>query len=241
MMEHELPGTGRTRTQLRIVHTSDLHLDSLSPLRCYGMEGVVDLALKSKANLVIIAGDLFDHHRIHDDVIRFAVQQLGRLPVPVVILPGNHDCLVEGGVYHRVDLWREAANIRIISLPKGETLAFADMGLVLWGKPITYYGDNIRPLAGIPKFHKNGFWHIAVAHGYYVDTDFPSFPSLHISTEEVVDSGQDYIAMGHRPVFDCVCDEPVKAYYSGSPFVSGTAAIVDLTDREGVQVTRHVL
>ena len=86
----------------------------------------------------------------------------------------------------------------------------------------------------------SGFDFAGNAFGYYVDSNPPLFPSYHISEEEIVNSGWDYIALGHVPVFRSVCEEPVKAYYSGSPsFVSGSVAVVDLIESAGVQVTRY--
>ncbi len=232
---------GSNRTQRRILHTSDLHLESLGDKACHSLEALVNLAIKTTVDLVIIAGDLFDHNRVNDNIVSFAVKQLQRLSVSTVILPGNHDCLVSDSVYHRVKLWKGATNIRVFRAPQGETLALPSLGMSVWGKPITSYADDLRPLAGIPRCQIKGQWHIAVAHGYYTDTEPSAFLSLHVTHEEIVMSGQDYIALGHWPSFRCVCSAPVKAYYSGSPCLFGTVAIVDLTEETGAQVTRYSL
>jgi len=177
---------------------------------------------------------------VDDDLIDFTVEQLGRLPISVVILPGNHDYLVPGSVLDRTEYWSRYANVKILREPGGEILNLPEVGVSLWGKSHDETEEGFRPMAGIPRPEENHGWHIAVAHGYYVDTHPPLFPSYHISEEEIVTSGCDYIALGHVPVFRCVCEDPVKAYYSGSPsFVSGTVAIVDLTEEKGVEVTRY--
>ena len=192
-------------------------------------------------DLVIVAGDLFDHNRVDDNLVSFVVEQLKRLPVSVAILPGNHDCLIPDSVFNRAALWQNCANVRVFRAFLGETLDLPDLGVSLWGKPIDSYAHNVRPLAGIPWPQRNGHWHIAVAHGYYVSVEPPLFPSYHITREEIVTSGWDYIAMGHLITFGCVCNGPVKAYYCGSPSVSGTVAIVDLAEKTGVQVTCYSL
>ncbi len=232
-----------SRIQRRILHTSDFHFGSLRDKACYSLGALVDLAIKIKVDLVIVAGDLFDHNRVGDDVVSFVVEQLQPLSVPIFILPGNHDCLLPESVYHRVELWQEASNIRVFRAPQGETLTLP--GLSVWGKPITSHAGDLRPLAGIPQPQGKGQWHIAVAHGYYYgDTGPDIFPSLHISHEEIVTSGQDYIALGHCPNFRRVCDTPVKACYCDSPswaFPQDTVNIVDLIDETGVQVSRYSL
>lgn len=227
------------RKERRILHTSDLHLISVGDKACQSLEAVVDLAIKTKVDLVIIAGDLFDDNRVADDLVSFAVAQLQRLPVYVVVLPGNHDCLAPDSVYNRMELWRDAANIRIFRAPLGETFAFPSLGVSVWGKSIDSYESDLRPLAGIPQPQRNGQWHIAVAHGYYYSSAAPLLLSFHITEEEIVASGHDYVALGHLIAFGCVSSEPVKAYYSGSPSLAGTLAIVDFSEETGVQVTRY--
>jgi len=230
-----LPGARPHRPRRRILHTSDLHLNKPGEEACDYFEAVTDLAARDDYDLMIIAGDLFDKTRIEDSLVSFVVKQLRRLPMPVIILPGNHDCLVPGSVLDRAE-FRESGNIRLITAPEGETLTLPETGVSIWGKCIDSH-DNVRPLDGIPGPESNGHWNVAVAHGYFVSTDPPLFPSYHITVDEIIASGWDYIALGHIPTFQCISSEQVIAYYSGSPAVSGTVAIVELDDETGVQVT----
>lgn len=232
--------TGNGRIPRRILHTSDVHLTSLGDKACHTLEELVDLAIRAKVDLVIIAGDLFDHNRVDDRLVSFVAEQLQRLPVYVAILPGNHDCLTPGSVFDRAELWKNCTNVRIFREPQGGTLDLPGLGVSLWGKSMDSYIDDVLPMAGIPQPQRNGQWHIAVAHGYYVTEEPALFPSYHITQNEIVTSGWDYIALGHEITFRCVCPEPV-AYYSGSPSLSGLAAIVDLSEQAGVQVTPYSL
>ena len=225
------------RGQLRVLHTSDLHLAVLDDGACRSLEALVDLAIGAGVDLVIIAGDLFDHDRVDDDLVSFVVEQLRRLTASVVILPGNHDCLVPGSAFTRDNLWQNGANVRIFRSTRGEILDLPGLGVTLWGKSMDSYEHDVRPLGGIPSPRQNGHWHIAVAHGFYVNVDPPLFPSYHITEEEITASGWDYIALGHLITFGRVCDKP-KAYYCGSPSLSGTVAMVCLAEETGVQVTR---
>ncbi len=230
-----------SRMPRRVLHTSDLQLVSLDDKACHSLEAVVNLAIKVKVDLVIVAGDLFDSNRVNDNLVSFVVEQLKSLPVYVAILPGNHDCLTLGSVFDRAGFWQNCANVRVFRAPRGETLDLPDLGVSVWGKPIVSYEGNDRPLAGIPRPQRNERWHIAVAHGYCIGVEPRVFPSYHITQEEIVTSGWDYIALGHWPIFRCVCNEPVKAYYCDSPSISATVNIVDLAEEAGVQVTRYSL
>ncbi|MFC2059762.1 exonuclease SbcCD subunit D [Chloroflexota bacterium] len=226
---------------LRILHASDLHLELPGDKACHSLEVMVDLASEAKTDLVIIAGDLFDHNGVDDSLVRYVAEQLRRLPVLVAILAGNHDCLAEDSVFNKAELWQSCTNVRVFRGLSGETIDLPDLGVSLWGRSIDSYEYDIQPLAGIPQPREKGHWHIAVAHGYYVDSEPPLFPGYNITHEEIATSGWDYIALGHVITFKCVCNEPVKAYYSGSPSLFGTMAIVDLTEKDGVQVTRYSL
>lgn len=90
--------------------------------------------------------------------------------------------------------------------------------------------SRISRSIGIPQPKEIGRWHIAVAHGYYFDGEPFSFLSYHITKEEIVTSGYDYVALGHINEFRCVHSGSVKAYYCGSPSASGTMAVVDLSE-----------
>ena len=229
------------RMPLRILHTSDLHLALLGDKACHSLEAIVALAIKARVDLVAIAGDLFDHHRIGDSLVSFVTEQLRSLPAYVAILPGNHDCLVPGSVLERVELWKDCANVRVFRAPEGETLDLPGLEVSVWGKPIEAYESKVRPLAGIPQNQGKGKWHITVAHGHYANNDDDPSRILRITHDEVINSHQDYIALGHWPVFKCMCSEPVKSYYCGSPPITGTVAIVDLAEETGVQVTPYSL
>ena len=230
----------RRRRKRRILHTSDLHLDKVEDKASESLTAVVNLAIGKQVDMVIIAGDLFDHNRVENDLVSFVASQLRRLSVPVVILPGNHDCLVPGSIYHRTE-FQSSDNIFIIGEPHGETLDFPEIEVSIWGKCIDSYDVDVLPLEGIPQPQGNGWWHVAVAHGYYVDGEYPLSYSYYIRQEEVDNSGRDYIALGHLPMFRAVCLEPVPAYYCGSPSMSGSVALVELDEEAGVQVTQCML
>ena len=96
------------RPTLRIAHCSDIHLDTdyhggdvnLS-LRDY-YRGVFDRLLNAigehDPQLLLLPGDLFDSNRASADTVEWAGARLEALPFPVVMIPGNHDCLEEGAI-----------------------------------------------------------------------------------------------------------------------------------------------
>lgn len=229
-----------TRPARRILHTADLHMAFSGDKGCLGLEAVINTAIKQHVDLLLIAGDLFDHNRVDDDLLEFVRAQFWRLPIPIIVLPGNHDCLVPGGVFSRTEFWKSCRNLHVFRHTHGETLVLPFLDVSVWGKPIDTYLGDIHPMQGKPHQQiDGGLWNIAVAHGYFVDTEPPRFPSYHITEQEIAENKWDYVALGHVPTFHCVCTNPVT-YYSGSPLISGTAALVDL-EAAGARVTRCLL
>jgi len=227
------------RKRKRILHSSDFHLDQPGDKACASLKALVKLAVEEEVDMMMIVGDLFDHNRVSDKLIKFVIDQLQCLKAPVVILPGNHDCLVPGCALGKDEFWSKCPNVRIIKNSGGEIVDFSEVGISVWGRPIDTFED-MKPMEGIPAPGNNGYWQIALAHGYYVGNGASMFPSYHITEEEITKSGWDYIALGHVVTFSCVCSKPV-AYYCGAAPFTGMAAMVELSDETGVQVSQYEL
>ena len=90
---------------LRVAHTSDVHLhdgDDGAHVRA-AFRRVIDSVLETRAELFLIAGDLFDDNRVGKKLIEFVQGELARVPCPTVIIAGNHDCWEERSVLKRMD------------------------------------------------------------------------------------------------------------------------------------------
>lgn len=225
------------RPSLRILHTSDFHIGNHDSEDRRILTRTIGLAAEHRANLLIIAGDLFDHNRVGEDLVLHVADALEAAPCPVFIIAGNHDCLTARSVFYRFGVWRESRNIRIFRGADGETVHQPHLGAVLWGKSIDYDDRDVNPLEGMPAPEPNGNWNIAIAHGYYVGDNPVLFPSYHINEEEITGLNWDYIALGHVPTFKHLNSDPMT-YYSGSPSLTKTAALVDMDEATGVVVRR---
>jgi DNA repair exonuclease SbcCD nuclease subunit len=209
---------------VRILHTSDIHVgDSVDHSGV--VAPLVETALAREVDLVLLVGDIFDHNRVPTEAGQVLVDELGRLDVPVVVLPGNHDCLVPDAVWRRVTL---PANVHVLMDAAGEHLELADLDLALWGRPHPDYGD-LRPLAGIPAPGERR-WHVALAHGHLVLRPDDRHRAYQITPEEIAASAQDYIALGHWDVPHDMSAGDVTAHYSGSASRYGVCALVTLSD-----------
>jgi hypothetical protein len=99
---------------VRFLHTADLQLgmpfhkvpgDRGSKLRELRLESITrlgELAKRERAEMIVIAGDLFDANTIDDRVVVQATTRFRDAALPVFVIPGNHDhCAGPDSVYRR--------------------------------------------------------------------------------------------------------------------------------------------
>ncbi len=231
--------------ELTLLHTSDVHLDdrvdeTRPSTGQLGFMSVIDKALELDVDMLLLAGDLFDHNRVKEACLGFASEQLARLSCPVVMITGNHDCLASYSIYHKYDPCEAGSHIHFIRDLDGTTLDFPDLGLRVWGKSMFDHHPENKPLAGLPAERRDDFWMLGMAHGYLVDRGATMFSSL-ITPEEIAASGLDYLAMGHVHVYQSVVHGDTCAAYCGSPNLEQgaremTAAHITLDPATGVTV-----
>lgn len=212
-----------------IVHSSDLHVDDGYTMRAWGGDGngplavVLDAARVAGADLVLLTGDVFEHNRLGDDILARTAALLVAAPMPVVLLPGNHDPLIAESVWFRGGL-TGIANVHILGAV-GDSVLFPALDLEIWGRAHTDY-DDMAPLADPPP--RRARRHITAAHGHYVDIHPGEGPRAAwlITPEEIEATRADYVALGHWNVRTVVGTGKVPAYYSGSPDYAKTVNLV---------------
>ena len=227
-----------------IVHSSDLHLgvdDSFSHSDLLAnLPKVLTAALAVHADIVVLAGDVFDNHRQPLPLLERAADMLRDYANPVVILPGNHDPLTPDSVYRRAGLG-QIPNVSILGLNVDETVQFPHFEIEIWGRAHHDYTD-MAPLAD-PR-PRSTRWQIAAAHGHYVDAARDPnrlIGSWLIHREELAATEADYVALGHWNQATRVGNGDVTAYYSGSPDYAGTVNVIRLHGNGMVEVTQAAL
>jgi DNA repair protein SbcD/Mre11 len=241
------------QTPLRLIHTSDVHLESdtfgVGPrgdgfrdrVRA-AFSGVIELANYKSADLLLIVGDLFDSSRVSDDAMSAAMNTIAQAQMPVVMIPGNHDAHDERSIYAAMAPSRFPQNLHLILEPGGRLLEFPKLSVRLWGRALVEHSPEFRPLRGLPE-PADGYWNIALAHGFYAG-EGETHRSSPITPEEIAASGYHYIALGHIHLFGDVSHGSTRAIYCGTPAPlyasseAGWAAEVICTPAEPVRVER---
>ena len=234
--------------RLRLIHTSDVHLgDSAGHPRSEQVfERVVEAVAGHGADMLLLAGDIFDNDRVSDDVLEQFVSMASRSGVPVVVLPGNHDLAHETSVYWREPFALANGNLHVLQDPAGESLVFPELGLEVWGRPMTVHSPAFRPLQGMPK-PGNGRWLVGVAHGHFHFEDDRDQRSSPIYPDDVAAAGCHYLALGHWDRHVDVSQGGVTAVYSGCPFGpigrpdEGAVLVVELDPVTGVSYRQAAL
>lgn len=220
-----------------IAHTSDLHIGGRSHARgpLDTLHAVIDAARKAEAQALILAGDIFDTHRVPDALIDDTGRTLAAAPMDVVILPGNHDPAVPEAVYRRG--MADAPNVHVLGVSADGAVFFDDLDLEISGVAHMTYAD--MPPADIAR-RRSRRWHVVVAHAHWVRGPHDAHRAWLIHDHEIAAMDADYLALGHWDLPQPAGDGRVQAHYSGSPELARTINIVRLSDA-GVDVQRYPL
>ena len=187
---------------IRILHAADLHLDS--PFFSLGREKAIlrrqelrllpgriaDAAREHRADILLLAGDIFDSDDPFSDSCHVLEEALSSLDIPVFIAPGNHDH------YSSRSPWRELTFDRNVHLFTEESIRCVELpslGARVWGTAFTGRSRG-APLEGFEAEKDGNTIDIMVLHG---EGGVPVSEYGPVTEEQIARSGMDYIAFGH--------------------------------------------
>ena len=228
------------RPTVRLLHTSDIHLTD-RPSSAEGLAGAIDVAIGHAVDVVLIAGDLFDHPRVGPAALELALEQFARIALPIIVIPGNHDQVDHNSPYHRFDLGQAGPHVVFAGEAEGRRVVFDDIRLAVWARGIHDHTPRHQPLLGYGPAPL-GYWDVVLTHGHFVSDTERSDRSSRITQSEIARLECDYVALGHWHHFVDVSTGGVPAYYSGSPSEPGidypSVSVVTLDDPAGASVER---
>ena len=239
---------------LHLVHASDIHLDTDYYGGDHNLAGrdfyrkifhtLLEEIKALQPDLFMLPGDLFDSNRASEDTIVWAMDQLAALKMPVVMIPGNHDCLEEGGIYRRHD-FNKLPNVFFLHEALGQIIELPKLRAIVWGRGMADHSPEFKPLQHMPA-PRPGWWNLAMGHGIYVGKDENSYRSSPISAGEILTSEFDYIALGHHHALLDVSNGKTGAYYCGAPAPmdatsQGTFVSLRLSEGRRQQTSIHTL
>jgi DNA repair exonuclease SbcCD nuclease subunit len=193
---------------MKLFHAADLHLDTpmrglvayedapLEDLRFAtrrALANLVDAAIEEEADLLLLAGDVFDGDWAHWNTGVAFVAEMGRLreaEIPVVMVSGNHDAASK--LTKSVKL---PANVKLLASAAPETASFEQLGLAVHGQGYATPAILENLSAGYPKPRSDllnvGLLHTCAdgrpGHERYAPC----------SLDDLLERGYDYWALGH--------------------------------------------
>ncbi len=186
---------------LKIIHTADLHLDAAFESEPDGgferrreqrrvLMKIAETARDEKADLLLIAGDLFDSDMCYAETRDVLTEAFTICACPVFISPGNHDFLSSDSPYSKLHL---PENVYIFK--EGPSC------ISLHSKGVRVYGAGFTDRYSTSLFEKlkterqEDVFNIGVFHG--VIDNCLSAKYNPISPDQIKECGLDYLALGH--------------------------------------------
>jgi DNA repair exonuclease SbcCD nuclease subunit len=247
---------------------ADVHLgarhDDLGPAaaaqreRQFGaFKRAIDLALTERIEIVLICGDLFDSNSQPRRSVERAAAELARLVerhIPVVLIPGTHDCYDQGSIYRVFDLPQMAgaapgSNAVVVLTDKRPRVEYPNLELTIHGFVFPQKRAPASPLAGYTATRHNGdadstqTWQVGMIHGSMAMPGKFDQDEVIFTEQEVATSGLNYLALGHWHSHRKGLAGKTTWAYPGAPEPvaldqdgAGQVLIVDLDVRSGQSV-----
>lgn len=240
-----------SRPPLRVLHTSDVHLGDraqepgglLHGDECLcPVDVMAHLVDEHQIDVLLIAGDLFDHGRVSDAFVTDVFKRLTQIRADVVLLPGNHDQHDDRAIYRRHRSVIDASGVFFFDAIGGAAHDVANGALRIWARSMHDHSPEFSPLCGVPA-HPGDRWFIAAAHGHFVlDENDDAHRSSRILLGDVECVDADYIALGHWHVTTDLAERGATrpAWYCGAPMFGWGAKhmlLVDFAPDEPTRVT----
>jgi exonuclease SbcD len=214
-------------TKVKFIHAADLHIDSpmrgldtydgapIDQLRAAtrrALIGLVDLALREKVDLVILAGDIYDRELGDFRAALFFREQMIRLVgagVRVFIVKGNHDA--EGQISKRLP---DVQGVHVFSSRTAEVIDLPHLGVAVHGKS---FPERIVSEDLVPSYHEPiaGRFNIGVLHTSLTGR-IGHDPYAPTDVETLSAKNYDYFALGHIHAREVVREANPRIVFPGN-------------------------
>lgn len=210
---------------LRLIHTADWQIGKpfgnfppdlageLSAARLDAIGRIAAVARQKGAELIVVAGDIFDSGDLPAQTVRRALERLAaETHVRWLLLPGNHDPARIGGLWDRTARYGLPANVEVLVEPRPFNLG--DQAVLL---PAPLRNDNpgsdptewMVSAASAP-----GVTRIGLAHGSVQGFGSEQQSSVLIARNRAETAGLAYLALGD---WHGVHSVSASTWYSGTP------------------------
>lgn len=225
---------------MRVIHTADWQIGKpfgtvadeqkrfrLQQERMAAIGRIRDVVRVHDAQLVVVAGDLFDSPTPDSTAVLEVLELIGEMAVPVLVIPGNHDHGAPGTVWHRDDFQRhqrqQAPNLQLLLVRQPLVLPT----VVVLPCPLLRNQDSTDPTQWLRALDWSALPtdrpRLVLAHGGvhgFGGRDYEGDDEAQAGANNLIDltalpAGQiDYVALGDWHNLKQVSDQ---AWYPGTP------------------------
>lgn len=212
---------------MKFIHAADLHIDSpMRGLNTYdgapvdqlrgatrkALIGLVDLALREKVDLVLLAGDIFDRDLGDFRAALFFREQLVRLVeanIRVFIVKGNHDA--EGQISKRLP---DVSGVHVFNSRTAECIDIERLGVAIHGRS---FPDRVVGADFIDSYHEpiSGRFNIGVLHTSLTGRSGHD-PYAPTDVATLTAKNYDYFALGHVHAREVVQESNPRIVFPGN-------------------------
>ncbi len=144
--------------RMKLLHTADWQLGKpfagvadlqkrsvIQQERINALHRIADAAREHLAEMIVVAGDLFDSPSVTKSTVSAACGAMGTMGVPVIVIPGNHDHGGPGSLWEQPFFQRERAQLapNLTVLLTSEPVEFD--GVVLFPCPLQRRQESADP------------------------------------------------------------------------------------------------
>jgi len=241
---------------VKFLHTADWHLgikytrlgpkaEKAREIRIETVKKLIEIAKKNKVDFIIVAGDFFDNNDVDRSLVDTAISIIKMAdPIPVYILPGNHDPLTRDSLYLDSS-WDSVSNTTIFK--DREPLKIREFNVTLYPCPATQKQTRDDLTEWIRTSNKS--ISIGIAHGNLQIEGLIEDPNFPIDPQRVEKSGLDYLALGewHSLFKYQGKDKVIRTVYPGTPETtkfgetnSGKAVIVEIENHGAKPIIQEI-
>jgi DNA repair exonuclease SbcCD nuclease subunit len=248
----------------RLLHLADVHLGArhgdLGPVAAAQRERqfaafhrAIDLALAERVDLILICGDLFDSNQQPRRSVERAAAEIHRaveVGIATIVIPGTHDAYDAGSLYRVHDLPRlagspEGSDLAVVLTPERPSVSYGQLDVTVHGRVFATKRGPRSPLAGFraagpDEAARACRWQVGMIHGSLRIAGRVEDDDVLFTTEEIVASGLDYLALGHWHSHQQGVAGATTWAYAGAPEPvavdqdgAGQVLLVDLHEVDG--------
>ena len=215
---------------MRFLHTSDWQLGMTrhfldadaqpryTAARIDAIKSIGEIAVANSCEFILVCGDVFESNAVSPQTVGRAMEALAAVPLPVYLLPGNHDPLDAASIYtSKAFVAAKPSNVHVLDTTGVHAVsAGTEIVAAPW---FSKHPLNDSVAEAISPLQADGTLRIVAGHGAVdslsPDATAPSVIQLAPITSALENGGVHYVALGDRHSKTQVGNLPV--WYSGTP------------------------